>query len=452
FKLKHIFHHNVGNSNFVHKRLDITDDFIEKNKLNDVHTFNHLIHQRSKNIDLNNKKFFHSDNNDWPELYKKFSPWTIQLPISSIDNYKTKKFGRNDNDVMDYLNAIHNNNNNNNYNNIFDNEDMFIQDKLKLNWDNINMKVPNVSDTLTILTLALMSGNAYVETPHKSADWYNISDPRWDDRNTSRHNHQGFGWMTEGVRGHVFVDNKNETVVIAIKGTSFAVLARRDKAMKNDAKDTVGMDKINDNLLFSCCCARVSYMWSTVCNCYKSSYNCDQKCLEKELYREDRYYRAALDIYSEASKLYPNAKTIWATGHSLGGSLAALIGRTFGLPVVAFEAPGELLATRRLHLPMPPGLPFEYEHVWHVGHTADPIYMGTCNGASSSCSVAGYAMETQCHTGKQCVYDVVTDKNWNVNIMNHRIRVVIEEVLSVYNAVPECAPAPPCRDCFNWRF
>ena len=101
---------------------------------------------------------------------------------------------------------------------------------------------------------------------------------------------------------------------------------------------------------------------------------------------------------------------------------------------------------------MPPGLPSQEEHIWHVGHTADPIYMGTCNGASSSCSVAGYAMETQCHTGKQCVYDVVSDKNWNVNIMNHRIRVVIEEVLSVYETVPDWATAPPCRDCFNWRF
>lgn len=40
-------------------------------------------------------------------------------------------------------------------------------------------------------------------------------------------------------------------------------------------------------------------------------------------------------------------------GHSLGGSLASLLGATFGAPVVAFEAPGERLASTRLHLPSP---------------------------------------------------------------------------------------------------
>lgn len=50
--------------------------------------------------------------------------------------------------------------------------------------------------------------------------------------------------------------------------------------------------------------------------------------------------------------MYPNAN-IWLTGHSLGGGLAALMGTTFGAPVVAFEAPAERLATQRLHLPRP---------------------------------------------------------------------------------------------------
>lgn len=40
-------------------------------------------------------------------------------------------------------------------------------------------------------------------------------------------------------------------------------------------------------------------------------------------------------------------------GHSLGGALAGLLGATFGVPVVAFEAPGEKMAARRLHLPSP---------------------------------------------------------------------------------------------------
>jgi len=44
---------------------------------------------------------------------------------------------------------------------------------------------------------------------------------------------------------------------------------------------------------------------------------------------------------------------LYITGHSLGGGLAALVGVTFGAPVVAFESPGEKMAARRLHLPSP---------------------------------------------------------------------------------------------------
>lgn len=89
---------------------------------------------------------------------------------------------------------------------------------------------------------------------------------------------------------------------------------------------------------------------------------------------------------------YPNA-TIWFNGHSLGGAIAALLGLTFGVPTVAFEAPGDMLPAKRLHLPMPPGIDWKDLFIYHVGHTADPIFMGTCNGVRSSCYVAGYAME-----------------------------------------------------------
>lgn len=50
--------------------------------------------------------------------------------------------------------------------------------------------------------------------------------------------------------------------------------------------------------------------------------------------------------------MYPDSN-IWIIGHSLGGSLASLLGMTFGTPVVAFEAPGEKMAAGRLHLPAP---------------------------------------------------------------------------------------------------
>ena len=56
------------------------------------------------------------------------------------------------------------------------------------------------------------------------------------------------------------------------------------------------------------------------------------------------------------SRLFSPHSNIWVIGHSLGGSLASLVGITYGAPVVTFEAPGERLAASRLHLPSPVSL------------------------------------------------------------------------------------------------
>ena len=305
-------------------------------------------------------------------------------------------------------------------------------------WEDEIIRVPNITDIDSVIGLALMSSNAYVGIPH-TGDWRNVTQP-WDRRETD-----GFGWDGEGLRGHVFYNKVDDIVVISIKGTS----AQGVPGAGDD--ETTTNDKLNDNLLFSCCCARVSYLWNTVCDCYIKSNTCDESCLEKEIRRKDRYYQAVIDIYTDVILQYPTA-TVWMTGHSLGGALAALVGRTFGLPVVTFEAPGELLAAKRLHLPFPPGLPQYLDTVWHFGHTADPIFLGTCNGASSSCSIAGYAMETSCHSGQVCIYDVVKDKGWHVNMLNHRIHTVIDQILTEYNKTAECVVPEPCVDCYNWNF
>lgn len=55
--------------------------------------------------------------------------------------------------------------------------------------------------------------------------------------------------------------------------------------------------------------------------------------------------------------------------------------------------------------------------------------MGVCNGALSSCGVAGFALETRCHTGVSIIYDVVGRLGWSVDIRTHSIKPVIEQVL-----------------------
>lgn len=148
-----------------------------------------------------------------------------------------------------------------------------------------------------------------------------------------------------------------------------------------DGAETTTNDKLNDNLFFSCCCAQQGHLlWRQVCSCKTSTFTCNQTCVVEALKDENRYYRAAIDLYGNVTEIYPNSG-VWLAGHSLGGSVSSLLGMTFGLPTVTFEAPGDALAAARLGLPAPPGSnpgapqTREYSGAYHFGHTADPVYM-----------------------------------------------------------------------------
>lgn len=318
------------------------------------------------------------------------------------------------------------------------------QMKNSLQWEEKNILIPDMDNKTTFLSLATMSADAYIINPWQSK-WRNTGPP-WPSYDSP-----GIGWDDDGVRGHIFVSDKSPTqskqvVIIAFKGTSSQSF--------DGNSDTVTNDRINDNLLFSCCCARVTNLWTTVCDCYSDiPYTCSKQCLGTELLRKDRYFSSAMEIYKNVTALYPKAD-IWLTGHSLGGVLAALVGRAFQIPAVSFESPGERLPAERLGLPVPPnnGNNDYFEPIWHIGHNADPIYLGVCNGPGSTCALGGYAMETMCHTGLECIYDVVTEKGWHVNILNHRIITVIDEVIATADDIPECKLPPACEDCFNWNF
>ncbi|KUI60738.1 Putative lipase atg15 [Cytospora mali] len=306
-------------------------------------------------------------------------------------------------------------------------------------WTLDDIPGPNITDRDTIVSLAYMSADAYIEQP---------GDPQWAEVGGPFNRSADFGWESDGLRGHIFADEMNSTIVIGLKGTSMAVF---------DGEGTTTNDKLNDNLFFSCCCAQQGvWLWHQVCNCATGTYSCNNTCVVQALRAENRYYMAARELYSNVTALYPDSN-IWVTGHSLGGAVSAMLGLTYGLPVVTFEAVPEALPAGRLGLPVPPGSDpsnpqtREYTGAYHFGHTADPVYIGTCNGATASCSYAGYAMESACHTGRECVYDVVADKGWRVGIGTHKIRSVINDVILKYDEVAECKFTPECRDCANWK-
>jgi lipase ATG15 len=306
-------------------------------------------------------------------------------------------------------------------------------------WTVDDLPGPDVTHKDSVLSFALIASDAYVEL-EGMPDWEDIGAPfnRSDD----------FGWEGDGLRGHVWADDLNSTIIVGLKGTSMAVF---------DGDGTTTNDKENDNLFFSCCCAQQGqWSWRQVCNCATSTYSCNNTCVNEALNDEHRYYTAAKELYSNITELYPSAN-VWLVGHSLGGAISALLGLTYGVPAVTFEAVPDALAAMRLGLPSPPGSDpdapqsRELTGAFHIGHTADPVYIGTCNGATATCSYAGYAMESACHTGRECVYDVVADKGWRVAIGTHKIRSVIHDVILKYDTVPECVLTPECRDCAKWK-
>ncbi|KAJ5501168.1 Lipase class 3 [Penicillium expansum] len=309
-----------------------------------------------------------------------------------------------------------------------------------LEWVMDTLPGPNITDKQTVLTFAQMTANDYIEEPG-TGQWHTIN---------GKFNYSGsFGWQKDGLRGHIYSDKTNSTVVISLKGTSPALF---------DGAGTTTNDKVNDNLFFSCCCGQGgSYLWRQSCDCQSATFTANLTCIVESMNDENRYYRAAIDLYSNVTEIYPDAN-IWMTGHSLGGAMTSLVGLTFGLPVVTFEAVPEALPAARLGLPSPPGYDprfpqsRQFTGSYHFGHTADPIYMGTCNGINSICTWGGYAMESACHTGQVCTYDTVADKGWRVGLGTHKIENVISDVILKYDSVPSCVAEEECFDCELWKF
>ncbi|RJE23885.1 hypothetical protein PHISCL_03797 [Aspergillus sclerotialis] len=286
---------------------------------------------------------------------------------------------------------------------------------------------PNVTDKDSVLTFAKMTANDYIEEPG-TEDWQDVHGPL----NYS----SSFGWKGDGLRGHIYADKSNSTIVISLKGTSPALF---------DGAGTTTNDKLNDNLYFSCCCGQGgSYLWRQVCDCQKSAFTANLTCITEAMNDENRYYRASIDLYSNVTKLYPNAN-VWLTGHSLGGAMSSLLGLTFGLPVVTFEAVPEALPAARLGFQVLLG---KIPDCHNRASTLEPIILATQPILYTWELVMASA---QCVLG-MCTYDTVEDKGWRVAIGTHRIKSVISDVIEEYDSLPTCEREEECFDCQLWKF
>ena len=186
---------------------------------------------------------------------------------------------------------------------------MRFRESAAIDWDKIEVEGPDVDDRETLLVLAKMTNNAYLLPDQEG--WYPLG-KYWNDVSSVASIFQAavrrrrrlclsralsdrfyaqsipFGWADDddGIRGHVFATPDNSTVVLSIKGTSAAFIGGGGPTSKND--------KVNDNMLFSCCCARVDWTWTTVCGCYRGGWKCDQNCLEDAMVEDGLFYPTAI--------------------------------------------------------------------------------------------------------------------------------------------------------------
>ncbi|KAJ3226353.1 putative lipase atg15 [Clydaea vesicula] len=310
--------------------------------------------------------------------------------------------------------------------------------------DSLLSRYPDETDKQTVLALAQMSSNGYYE-PTKRDKWIDVVG-NWSDN-------VNFGWERDGIRGYIYVDEDDKVMVITLKGTS-----------------PQWIDGLQDNKMFSCCCAYVDYSWKTVCNCASAKGMCDSQCLSTNTNFADSYYNLAQTIYVAIRSMYPHI-SIWLTGHSLGGSLASLVALTNNIPAFAYEAPGDLLFAERIGLlpDVPPNVDVKkkyYEEflatlpIYHFGNDGDPIFLGICTGTSSVCYWGGYAMQSKCHVGKICTYTDEDDRDKfnsriniksKVDIRNHGIEKVLKMIETKFD-VPRCVVQKNCEDCHDWEF
>lgn len=306
------------------------------------------------------------------------------------------------------------------------------------NTPNYNLSMPFSFNYLNILSLAEIAGTTYIN---------NNSDNKID-----------IGLSNDTVHAYLFSDTESSTNVIAFKGTSLGLTG-----------EVTRNDKFNDNLFFSCCYYEQSSLFSkddcecikspNLCNShykFKSTNVCYNKCYKNSLMYPNNYYIISKQIIEKIRDIIDfDNTTIIFTGHSLGGALSTLMGITYNKTSVSFQSPGEKHYVNQLDLYYDQSI---LSNIYHIGHNADTIYTGKCNGILSWCYLAGYIIETKCHVGHVCDYDAINVLGIKESITTHPVKYVIENIIKEWKngsetpQLPDCKMNIDCTECDNWIY
>jgi lipase ATG15 len=301
-----------------------------------------------------------------------------------------------------------------------------------------------------------MSRNVYYKLEDS---WLNVSLPQVFD--TSIDN--------DTVRSYLFTNSDRSINVIAFKGTSLPWFSfttdevdiqddcpNIDKVndfstFTNDNFNdfsTFTNDKVNDNLYFSCCFYKHKNPFETCeeCSVYKNEKTCCTHCYKETVNNSYNYMGIADNIVSKIKEYvdFENSLVIF-TGHSLGGTLASMMGLIYNKSAVAFESPGDKHYIDLVGLGDIPS-----DNIYHFGHDADPLFMGTCG---MTCSSLGYYVNTKCHVGNTCSFSSKKNLGYSESILKHRIDYVINNIIPHWETnFPECVKLEDCVDCEEWTF
>lgn len=209
-----------------------------------------------------------------------------------------------------------------------------------------------------------------------------------------------FGYDGDGLRAKAF--DHGGRVVVAFKGTTPSAMGLRTGR-------TSRKDKLLDRVLYSVCR-------------YKGCE--DDKARD---FNAIGYFGDAVEIVESVRKSYSGRELV-LTGHSLGGTVASLLGARYGLPVVAFSSPGDAYIASILGI-YDAGA--SYDRIVHIGMCNDIVFRGECSEPYTACSIFGYPVETRCHIGRTlCIEDGRRD-----SLAYHSIGVMKAKITSLDDLV-----------------